>query len=112
MRLKLTLPRVPRHTEYGTGVSWVSSDECLSAGDDHQLLKWSAGEATLITTLPETIFPTDMQCYPRVNTGKGGQTNDVFALASSDQYFYLMSRATGRVEKKVDAHKGGVLSLR
>lgn len=30
-----------KHTEAVTSIGWINSDEILSIGDDHQLLRWN-----------------------------------------------------------------------
>lgn len=74
------------------------SDEVFTSGDDHQLLKWNvvSGEATVLATLPVSLFPTNIHCYPRgLTTGatKGASSsiaNDIFVLAAADGLFSLL----------------------
>lgn len=44
MKLKVQLEKQPKHTEALLGVGWLNSDEIISAGDDHQLLRWNMGK--------------------------------------------------------------------
>ena len=44
MKLKVQLEKNPKHSEALLGVSWINSDEVISAADDHQLLKWNIGK--------------------------------------------------------------------
>jgi intraflagellar transport protein 80 len=88
MRLRLILPREPKHTDIVTAVGWINSDELLSCSDDHQILKWNlvSIEATPFSVLPETLFPTDIHWFPRGLAGaaKKGGGSDSFVLTSTD----------------------------
>ena len=53
-------------------------------------------------------FPTDMHWFPSANKK---QQSDMFAAACSDGTYMLVLR-NGRVEKKVDAHKGAVIAIK
>lgn len=53
MRLKINLSKNYKHEDAVHAIGWVNSDEIISAGDDHKLVKWTIGkpESFLLTTL-------------------------------------------------------------
>ncbi|CAJ0958329.1 unnamed protein product, partial [Mesorhabditis belari] len=110
MRLKTLQSSVARHSDAVCAVGWSSSDEMVSCSDDHTFLKWNlvTMEATKVTNLADTTFPTSMSWFPRSLT-RGG--NDVLALTSSDGKLHLITR-NGKIEKTVDAHRGAALSAK
>ncbi|KAH7708444.1 WD40 repeat [Aphelenchoides avenae] len=110
MKLKVNVPKAPKHTEPVLGLGWLNSDEVISCADDHQLLKWnmSKAEPTELVAFKGNIFPTSMQFIPR----HGRQANnDVFLLTSSDGKIHIVN-GTGKIDKTVDAHEGAALSVR
>ncbi len=87
MKLKLSIPKEPKHLEPVNCVSWTTSDEIYSIGDDHIIYKHNLinNEVIKITELPAELYPTDMHWYPKaVGVGRKGGVPDIFALASSD----------------------------
>lgn len=90
MRFKISLSREPKHKDFATAVGWSTSDELLSVGDDHQLLKWqlaSGEEVAQLALLPENVFATDLHWFPRGLGGasrKGGGGTDLFVLSSAE----------------------------
>ena len=44
--------------------------------------------------------------------GNKRQQSDIFAMSCSDGTFLLVQKRSGSIEKKVDAHKGAVISIR
>ncbi|XP_014664680.1 PREDICTED: intraflagellar transport protein 80 homolog [Priapulus caudatus] len=115
MRLKTSLLKEPKHQDITCCVAWTSADEVYSVSDDHVILSWNnfTSEATKITQLPNEVFPTDIHWFPRTTVmGKQqSSASDFFALTATDGRLYLVSR-TGKIEKKVEAHRGAVLSAR
>jgi intraflagellar transport protein 80 len=109
MRLKITNAETPSHQSIVTSVGFFKTGkqyELLSAGDDQALWKWSV-EGTPITKLKSTeSYPTAMAWMPN---SKG--VENVFALGTNDGSYCLVGE-TGREEKKVDAHRGAVISLK
>lgn len=57
MRLKITIPRDPKHKDGVIAVGWMNSDEMISAGDDQQILKWDLinYEAHLLLQMPKLV---------------------------------------------------------
>ena len=55
MRLKLSQPRISSHTEPVCGIGWTTSDEIVTASDDHNILKWTVAtmDSSLITQLSQ-----------------------------------------------------------
>ncbi|XP_058808818.1 intraflagellar transport protein 80 homolog isoform X7 [Phymastichus coffea] len=106
------------HSKAVTCVTWISSDEIYSCGDDHSLMCWKfedgAINSRVVAELPEDFYPTDMQWQPRPAQASGvgavkKQSLDVLLISTADGKFHLVSRA-GRVEKSVQAHTGATLS--
>ncbi|PAA76732.1 hypothetical protein BOX15_Mlig022764g2, partial [Macrostomum lignano] len=102
-----------------SAVGFASPEEVISAGDDHQLIRWNlnSSESQALPKMADGVFPTDMHWLPVTSGGGGGggskkvTGSEVFALGSTDGKLYIMSRA-GRVEKVIDGHTGAVLSVR
>jgi intraflagellar transport protein 80 len=111
MKLKVDLPKDRKHTEPVLGVGWLNTDEVVSCGDDHQLLKWnmSKSESTPLTALKSTIYPTSLHVLPRV-AGRNA-VSDIFLLSSSDGKIYIV-HSSGKIEKAVEAHEGAALGMR
>ncbi|XP_064614881.1 intraflagellar transport protein 80 homolog [Liolophura sinensis] len=110
MRFETTLQKEPKHSELVSGVGWTSPDELYTAADDFKILKWNllTSETTTLMKLPPEVFPTSIQWSPKGSGGSKKGTSDVFILTSADGSFHLISKG-GRLEKKVEAHKGAVL---
>ena len=74
------------HTELVSCVGWSSPDEVYSAGDDHQMLRWNllTNESSVLTKLPDDVYPTNMHWFPKAGSSKKGNASDVFALSSTD----------------------------
>lgn len=113
MRFKISVPKEQPSQDVITCVAWSSSNEVISCGDDHQLLKWNlvSGETQNHTKLPNEVYCTDMHRFPSVGQGSKKQSADLFALTSTDGKFRLMA-SSGRIDKTVDAHTGAVISGR
>ncbi|CAJ0606800.1 unnamed protein product [Cylicocyclus nassatus] len=111
MRLKVSLPRTPRHSDTVSAVGWAGGEEIYSYADDHCLLRWNLTnmEATTVTELPNNLFATSMQWFPR--TGKRDVANDLFVLSGTDGKIYFVNKM-GKLEKSFDAHKGAALQAR
>mmetsp|Transcript_38252 Transcript_38252/g.94004 ORF Transcript_38252/g.94004 Transcript_38252/m.94004 type:complete len:765 (-) Transcript_38252:162-2456(-) len=96
-----------KHAEYVTGCGWVGA-ELYTCSDDktvHKLTSEGDGQGT-VTSLE--ACPTDLHWFP---SGNKRQQSEMFAMSCSDGTFFLVLR-NGRIEKKVDAHKGAVVSIR
>mmetsp|Transcript_128351 Transcript_128351/g.411344 ORF Transcript_128351/g.411344 Transcript_128351/m.411344 type:complete len:761 (+) Transcript_128351:159-2441(+) len=109
MRLKLTHEETPKHTSLVTAVGFYKTSkqyELLSCGDDQAIWKWhvEGGPISKLCTLD--AYCTTMALMPN---SKGG--DNTFALGCADGTFRLLSE-TGREEKKVDAHRGAIISLK
>ena len=91
-------------------VGWISTEEVLSCGDDHQLLLWNVSihEPTKLSDLPKDLYPTDIHCCAKSGQQK---VSDLIVLAASDGKYHFISR-NGRIEKSVDGHTGAVLAVR
>ncbi|CAG0919935.1 unnamed protein product, partial [Notodromas monacha] len=108
MRFKTALAKRAKHSELVSGVAWVTTDDVLSCGDDHKLLKWNLvnSETTKVADFPVEVFPTCIQITPKLaGAGKGG---DLCLVTGAEGKFYLMS-LSGRIERSVEAHRGAVL---
>ena len=112
MRFKLQIPKETKHSEPVNCVGWTTSDELYSIGDDHVIFKSNLinNEVTKVVELPNDVFPTDMHWFPKASMG-GKKVSDIFAMASSDGKFYIISK-NGKIEKTGDAHKGACISIR
>lgn len=86
MRLKVSLSREPKHSDVCCSVGWSGSDEVFSCADDHQLVRWNllTGETTVVASLAESLFPTDLHWFPRGIGDKKSGGADLFALASTE----------------------------
>ena len=89
MKFKTQLEKQPKHTELASCVGWSSPDELFSGGDDHQLFRWNLlnNETVSLAKLPEDVFPTDMDWFPKAPgaSKKGGL--DLFVLCTTDGNF-------------------------
>ncbi|RWS22795.1 hypothetical protein B4U80_04886, partial [Leptotrombidium deliense] len=96
-------------------VGWVTPEEVITCGDDHKLIFWNAlsNEAIKTIDLPQTLFPTDLHCFPKsVGTGRQKQViSELFVVSATDGNFYIFNRS-GNIEKAVEAHRGAVLTVR
>ena len=79
------------HSELVSCVGWTSPDEVYSAGDDHQIFRWNllTGESSVLTKLPDDVYPTHMHWFPKAGASKKGNASDVFALSSTDGRNFL-----------------------
>jgi len=109
MRLKVTQEEVPKHSSIVVAVGWYKTNkqyQLLSCGDDKAIWKWHV-EGTAIGKLCDLdAYCTTMAWMPN---NKG--SDNVFAIGCTDGSFRIISEA-GREEKKVDAHRGAVISLK
>jgi intraflagellar transport protein 80 len=107
MRLQLTVGNF-KHSDFVTACGWVGND-LYTCCDDKVVHKLTA-EGDLggdVVTLES--FPTDMHWFPSANKK---QQSDEFAAACSDGT-YMLVRRNGRIEKKIEAHKGAaVIAIR
>ncbi|KAI8462988.1 MAG: intraflagellar transport protein 80 [Monoraphidium minutum] len=111
MRLNLTQPSAKGHSEIAAAVGWNAFSELFSCSDDHSICRWSSrGDLEGKVCVIESASFTDLQWLP-AGARKGAGGADLFAVACTDGTFKFVTR-TGKVEKSVDAHQGGVLSLR
>lgn len=109
MRLKLTHEETPKHTSLVTAVGFFQHGkqyELLSCSDDQTLWKWHVEGSPIAKLCNLESFCTTMAWMPN---HKG--SDNTFALGSADGTFRLMSE-NGREEKKVDAHRGALISLK
>lgn len=109
MRLKLTHEDAPKHKSLVTSVGWYKTGkqyELISAGDDQEIWKWHVEGSPIAKLCSCESYCTAMAWMP---SGKG--SDNAFALGCADGTFRLISEM-GREEKKVDAHRGAVISLR
>jgi len=109
MRLKLTQEETPKHSSLVTAVGWYKTGkqyELLSCGDDQAVWKWHVEGSPIGKLCQCESYCTAMAVMPN---SKG--TDNTFALGFADGTFRLMSES-GREEKKVDAHRGAVISLK
>ena len=98
------------HKDFVSCVVWISNEEVISCGDDHQLLLWnvSTRESTKLLDLPKELFPTDIHCSSKSSQQK---VSDLIVIGASDGKYHFISR-NGRIEKTVEAHTGAVLAVR
>ncbi|KAJ3393213.1 Intraflagellar transport protein 80 [Lobulomyces angularis] len=118
---KIKINSYIKHTECTTSIGWSGNSELYSVGDDQKILKWSSdGEllAPFQTSLFDksgdpnspSLFLTELHWFP-ATPGKSQTNSEIFVVGGSDGKFYLLARS-GRVEKKVEAHKGAILALK
>jgi len=109
MRLKLSHEETPKHTSLVTAVGFFKTSkqyELLSCSDDQTVWKWHVEGAPISKLSSLDAFCTTMAVMPN---SKGN--DNTFAMGFADGSFRLMSD-TGREEKKVDAHRGAIISLK
>ncbi|KAL5961867.1 hypothetical protein TSMEX_010180 [Taenia solium] len=116
MRLQLETREGFHHNSSATCVAWISNDELISAGDDHNIKLWrhSKNRLSPLLTLPEGLFPLAIAACPPKLAAVGLNKNaaiTTFAVSSTDGHFHLVNKS-GRVEKSVEAHRGAVLGLK
>jgi len=108
MRLKLKQQEVSKHTSIVVSVGWFKAGkqyELLSCSDDKSIWKWHS-EGTPHQKL------CDLDAYCTSMAFVGNKTNDnTFVIGCADGSFRIISE-TGREEKRIDAHRGAVISLK
>lgn len=54
--------------------------------DDHALFKWNlvTGEATKVCELPPDIYPTDLNCFSKSQSGGKRHGQEQFLITSTD----------------------------
>nr|XP_022919132.1 intraflagellar transport protein 80 homolog [Onthophagus taurus] len=110
MKLKVTVAKNNYHKAAVTCLSWSTTEEVYSAGDDNQLLCWnvSNNEAIKVTDFKAELLPTDLHFLPRIG-GALGKHGDLILITSTDGKFHIVNKS-GRIERSVEAHKGAILS--
>jgi len=109
MRLKLTQEEVPKHSSIVVSVGWFKTGkqyELLSCSDDKSIWKWHVEGSPIQKLCDLDAYATAMAWMP--NT-KG--SDNFYAIGCADGSFRIMSEA-GREEKRVDAHRGAVISVK
>lgn len=106
--MKLALVSAQEHGGLVSAVGWDGAGELLSAADDKQMRRWSAGVECLGTTSPVDAYVIELQWNPATRMKAA---NEYFVCGCSDGNMRLVSKA-GRVEKTIDAHKGAVVCVR
>ncbi|KAJ2996367.1 Intraflagellar transport protein 80 [Globomyces sp. JEL0801] len=109
MKLKLVQTPVNKHTDLVTCVGWTQDNELYSVSDDKTILKWS-GDGDLLSTVTTfnpsgklvddddpKVSVTDLKWFP-ASPGKGQMSADTFVVGGTDG---------GKIERGVEAHKGG-----
>mmetsp|Transcript_12103 Transcript_12103/g.27941 ORF Transcript_12103/g.27941 Transcript_12103/m.27941 type:complete len:770 (-) Transcript_12103:166-2475(-) len=111
MKLKISQssPSNNKHTDFVTAVGWNSGNELFSCSDDMSIWRWNVNGDAEGKVCPLDANATDMHWFPVRNTRS---VSDVFVVSCTDGSFLLMTKS-GRLEKKVDAHRvGAVISIR
>ncbi|XP_049774478.1 intraflagellar transport protein 80 homolog isoform X1 [Schistocerca cancellata] len=113
MRFKTSLANEPQHKDVVTCVTWNTTEEIYSCGDDHVLMKWNliTNETTKVTDFPNDFYPTDLHYFPKLQSSIKKQGLDILLISTADGKFHLVNK-NGRIEKSVDAHKGAIFSAR
>mmetsp|Transcript_41136 Transcript_41136/g.110537 ORF Transcript_41136/g.110537 Transcript_41136/m.110537 type:complete len:765 (+) Transcript_41136:107-2401(+) len=109
VRLKIYLEEQPKHTSIVTAVGYYTTGkqyEILSCGDDQAVWKWHVEGSPVAKLCSLDSCATAMAWLP---SGRG--PDNTFAVGCADGTFRFMSD-TGREEKKVDAHRGALISLK
>eukprot|EP00928_Gymnodinium_smaydae_P032421 TRINITY_DN23485_c0_g1_i1.p1 TRINITY_DN23485_c0_g1~~TRINITY_DN23485_c0_g1_i1.p1 ORF type:complete len:759 (-),score=120.02 TRINITY_DN23485_c0_g1_i1:147-2423(-) len=109
MRLKITHDEAPKHTALVSSVAVYKNGkqyEVLSSGDDQTIWKWHSEGASLNKLCNLDSCCTALAMMP----GSKGAGN-ISAVGCADGSMRLVSDI-GREEKKVDAHRGAVISLK
>uniref|UniRef100_T1HYQ8 WD_REPEATS_REGION domain-containing protein n=1 Tax=Rhodnius prolixus TaxID=13249 RepID=T1HYQ8_RHOPR len=109
MQLKVSFPKDAEHSDTVCCVAWNTTEEVLSCGDDHLLMKWNlvTTDSQKVCELPAEVFPIDFHSFSR-NANMRKQGLDQMLITSSDGKFHLIGKS-GRIEKSVEAHKGAAL---
>lgn len=109
MRLKLRQEEVPKHSSIVVSVGWYKTGkqyELLSCSDDKSIWKWHVEGSPIQKLCDSDAYCTTLALMPN---SKG--TDNTFAVGCADGTFRIMSDL-GREEKKVEAHRGAVISLK
>jgi len=110
MRLKVTQDEVPKHSSIVVAVGWFKSGkqyELLSCSDDKSIWKWHVEGSPIQKLCDIDAYCTTMSWMPNTK----GADSGTFAIGCADGSFRIMSDI-GREEKRVEAHKGAVISLK
>ena len=115
MRLIASLPDNILQVQDGiaSSITWYSSDEFISCGDDRKLFFCNivAGTFTLFYQLPSGHFPVCMHWSPNHDSIPNKQLSPILALGTASGAL-LLFRRNGRLEKNIDAHMGVVCCLK
>ena len=101
------------HHDLVSSVSWLSSEEFVSCGDDHQLLIWNvvSGVNSVFYLLSNGSYPVCMQWSPAQVATSIKQSNEILALGTSNGTLLLLKK-NGRLEKCLDAHTGVICCIK
>jgi len=108
MRLKLKQEEVAKHKSIVVAVGWFKNGkqyELLSCSDDKSIWKWHSEG-----TPQQKLCDLDAYCTSMAFTVSKGSDNS-FVVGCADGTFRIVSE-TGREEKRVEAHRGAVISVK
>jgi intraflagellar transport protein 80 len=107
--MKLDVAQVQRHhNELVSAVEFSPSNEVIAASDDKTISMWStSGELVKPKLVQMDTYVTSLHWQP----SSQNMVADIFVAACTDGCFYLVNRS-GRIEKKVSAHRGAIVCAR
>jgi intraflagellar transport protein 80 len=109
MRLKTRHEETPKHSAIVVSVGWFKSSkqyELLSCCDDKIIWKWHVEGSPIQKLCDLDAHPTAMSWLPNSKS-----PDNIFAVGCADGTFRILTE-TAREEKRVDAHRGAVISLK
>jgi intraflagellar transport protein 80 len=109
MRLRLTQEDTPKHTSIVVAVGWFKTGkqyELISCSDDKTIWKWHVEGSPI-----QKVCDIDAHCTTMAWMPNNKGSDNTFAIGCADGTFRILSES-GREEKRVDAHRGAVISLK
>lgn len=104
----MELPKKRAHKDTVTAVTWNGDNQVYAVSDDKTISSWKdTGEVLKETMSKIDQYVTTIECMPSI----GGHRGDSYALGTTNGQLRLMD-GSGRITKKVDAHKGSTISLK
>ncbi|CAD7079958.1 unnamed protein product [Hermetia illucens] len=111
MKFKTYVTKDPVHKTAISCIDWSNNEEVYSAGDEHQIYKWTSTtrESVEVAKLPDDFTPTDFHWLLGKSGGQKG--TDSLLVTSNDGRFIILNKSA-RVERNINAHSMSITSGR
>lgn len=95
------------HTDMATAICFSPSNEYYTGSDDQTIYRWDIDGQNLGSVCSLDSCITSIDWYPT----HGANSSDIFLVGCTDGSYRIVNKS-GREEKKVDAHRGAVISVK